>query len=381
MGEAVDAVIRGRLKADRSYGFSFSGGLDSRLLGGFLAQQGIRPQAMTFGNPSDIEMRCAQNVVRALKWPHRQVPIDESAYPRYAGQELDSRHLANGFSCLMLWQDIPGAETCRDGQLTGYAMDSILGADNLCNAHGPQTLVNFDNSFKTFNRWGIDPSVLQNLLTLKGASEAIAWAMDRLRQMYHSTPGEEFQKAWRFGLNNRTRFHTSAAIGLHTTWPWPQIPYMDTSIFEIMGSLPFASMNGRRIQYTLLTTRYPDLARLPLDRNQFNIQPLLTRYHPTLDRILYSGIERAYRWEHRLRGLRGERRYYYRLIDFNNPGWKRVRRQAEPFRDHLHAIMDCKRLNQLWPAPDIALECRDAIIDSSKAKLLTGLALWASRYL
>jgi hypothetical protein len=130
-----------------------------------------------------------------------------------------------------------------------------------------------------------------------------------------------------------------------------------------------------------LTTRYPNLARLPLDRNHFNIQPLLTRYHPTLDRILYSGIERAYRWEHRLRGLRGERRYYYRLIDFNNSGWKRVRRQAEPFRAPLHAIMDRKRLDQLWPAPDITLECRDAIIDSSKAKLLTGLALWASRYL
>ncbi|MEO8225406.1 MAG: asparagine synthase-related protein, partial [Gammaproteobacteria bacterium] len=51
-----------------------SGGLDSRLLAGFLHRAGVRTLAITRGQRGDVEMRCARAVADALGFEHRACP-------------------------------------------------------------------------------------------------------------------------------------------------------------------------------------------------------------------------------------------------------------------------------------------------------------------
>jgi asparagine synthase (glutamine-hydrolysing) len=83
----------------------------------------------------------------------------------------------------------------------------------------------------------------------------------------------------------------------------------------------------------------------------------------------------------RLKGDEGERRYYYRVYDFNAPAWKASRRQAEPHREKLHALFDRKVLDELLPPPDTDAILPHGIVDASSRKLLVGLCLWAGEHL
>jgi hypothetical protein len=72
-----------------------------------------------------------------------------------------------------------------------------------------------------------------------------------------------------------------------------------------------------------------------------------------------------------------ERRFYYRIFDFNSPGWQTIRRLAEPHRDKLDGLVDRDRLDDYLPPPGVELKVRNGIVDSSGRKMLVGLMLWA----
>jgi len=66
-----------------------------------------------------------------------------------------------------------------------------------------------------------------------------------------------------------------------------------------------------------------------------------------------------------------------RLYDLNGPGWRAVRRQAEPYRERLAGLVVPEVLGELLPPPDVTVDLRDTIIDSTGAKLLLGLLIWS----
>jgi hypothetical protein len=76
-----------------------------------------------------------------------------------------------------------------------------------------------------------------------------------------------------------------------------------------------------------------------------------------------------------------DRRFYYRLLDFNGPAWKVARRQAEPHRHKLYALFNEEALDAMLPAPEVDVEVADGIVDSSRMRLLVGLCLWAGTHL
>jgi asparagine synthase (glutamine-hydrolysing) len=74
-----------------------------------------------------------------------------------------------------------------------------------------------------------------------------------------------------------------------------------------------------------------------------------------------------------------EPRYYYRMYDLNGPGWRAIRRLAEPHRETLSDLFDVKALREYLPPPEDTIEMRDTIVDGSGRKLLLGLMLWRGR--
>ena len=78
---------------------------------------------------------------------------------------------------------------------------------------------------------------------------------------------------------------------------------------------------------------------------------------------------------------RHERRYYYRVYDINNQGWRAVRNRAETARPRVLELFDRGALNALLPPPEAQVQCEDPIVDSSGMKLLLGFLLWSEEHL
>jgi hypothetical protein len=146
-------------------------------------------------------------------------------------------------------------------------------------------------------------------------------------------------------------------------------------MMDLMAAMPYEHLKHRRMQYDLLKRRFPALARLPLDRNAFNVKPVAARYGRVVNHALFKPRELYYRWTSRL----VERRFYYRTMAFDSPGWNAVRAAAEPYRSNAHRVLDASVLAEVLPRPGDPFSVADGIIDTSKMKLMTGFLLWSAR--
>ncbi|HPC59887.1 MAG TPA: asparagine synthase-related protein [Verrucomicrobiota bacterium] len=372
---SLDQAIARHMPGGPRYEMLFSGGLDSRMLGGFLRQRCLRPKAITWGDSGDLEMHCARKVVKALRLEHETQPVDEASYPEFAQREVQWRSLANGFNAVFCWQQRQ-TPPASGGFTSGQAMDIVIGGGIVVQQSqtDPEGRVRFEHLFARDNRWGIPAPVLRQLLRPERFSDAIDRSIERMRQDFEACGGEDFQKAWAYTILHRHRFHTSPVLGLHGLWGWPVLPTTDRKVLEVMSGIPLGSMLRRRLQEHLVITRFPDLARLPLDRNAYDIRPLIPLRSSWGKQRLLSLHSTLQHW---LPRRQRERRFYYRVLDFNGPGWRAIRQQAEPGRKLLEPLFNLDVLARLVPPPTQPLMAEDAIIDTSGAKLLAGLMLWA----
>src|SRR5690606_18176023 len=105
---------------------------------------------------------------------------------------------------------------------------------------------------------------------------------------------------------------------------------------------------------------------LPLDRNSYDTEPLSPRVRYLVARYIGDRLAPVTRIASRFgRRDHGERRFYYRLYDFNGPGWRAIRRLAEPHRDKLAALVDRARLDAYLPPPEVDLAMRNGIVEPS----------------
>lgn len=103
---------------------------------------------------------------------------------------------------------------------------------------------------------------------------------------------------------------------------------------------------------------------------------MLPRFGRQADRVLYKIGEMYDRGLQRFR----ERRFYYRTMDFDGPGWNTVREAAEPYRAKASQIFDESALAEVLPRPGVRAVVPDAIIDTAKMKCMVGLLLWLRSY-
>ena len=148
-------------------------------------------------------------------------------------------------------------------------------------------------------------------------------------------------------------------------------------MIDVMGGMPYAHIEKRRMQLHLLKQRYPRLARISLDRNTFNMKPVSYRYGRVIDHAIFKPREMFYRWTRRLL----ERRFYHRTMGFDSTGWNAIRVAAEAHRKRALQVLDATALAEVLPPPGHPFTARDGIIDTSRMKLMTGFLLWSAHYL
>jgi asparagine synthase (glutamine-hydrolysing) len=378
--ELLDQTLSGTIARHLGAGkctLLLSGGLDSRMLAGFLARQGTHPQTLTFGDRSDLEAQCAQAVAQKLGWPHNLAAPQFASYPDYAQQIISQEHLANGFNGVGIgWGINPALRQLPAPLVTGLCLDVALSGPL------PVTSPGEELSFELFlrrrvNPWGIALDQLRRLLRPQ-LQETLTGTIAEAAQLYHSYGQSEYTRNLCFEYYHRERFHTGSRAWIFSFAAAPVMPVLDRQLLQLTALMPIWPID-RLAQQQLVITRFPDLADLPLDRNDFVLWPLDAARLRRRDRWRYHALGYWYRLQQRL-GY--DRRYYFRILDINNPGWQAIRRQAEPGRDRLGELFDLQVLTEILPPAFQPIKHRhDPIITSSGQKLLLGLLLWAQKYL
>jgi asparagine synthase (glutamine-hydrolysing) len=261
-------------------------------------------------------------------------------------------------------------------------MDSIVGGSHLDWAYSTATReMSFDNLFVRNNQLAISADRLRALLRPELFGTLVDDLIHAMRRCYEGYSEFESQRTWCFDLHHRQRFHVGAPPWQFSFGSWPVMPAVDKDVLRVTGGIAAGVLGGRRVQDEILRTSYPALAELPLDRNGYDTTPLSPRLRDRVVANLMARLEPATRRLRHPPGGGAERRFYYRLLDFNGPAWKMARRQAEPHRRKLYALFNKDALDTMLPTPEVDVDVVDGIIDASGKRLLVGLCLWAGMYL
>lgn len=365
LDSALAAAIRRHVSPDGTYGLLLSGGRDSRLLAGYLRDRSDRLHALTLGSATDYEMMCAKAVGRVLGCAHLMTDLDETQLPAAAELQAKWEHLGSGFSTIRMWGAIAPLRELPQHFVSGYNLES-RGREAIPFA--------FDELVSSGKIHGIQAATLRRLLRPDVFYGVVDRVEQRLRALYEA---DSAIGPWRFFLAHDWRFHAGGIPWRLSFGSWPILPILDREVIEVIATLPASTLANRRAQDEILRRRFPDLARLPLDRNSHDTLPLL----PSAGRRIRHRIGRALepiRW-HIPR--RRERRYYHRMYDINSVGWRAVRRLAEPHRERLADIVSMAALAELVPPPDTHIAVENKIRDSYGTKQLLGLMLWSASHL
>ncbi|HEY9673427.1 MAG TPA: asparagine synthase-related protein [Waterburya sp.] len=376
--QLLSQTLKRHAPVGQNYSLLLSGGLDSRMLAGFLHEQGINPVALTLGKRSDLEMKCAVPVARCLGLQHHTANIPFENYPNYAQTLMQWEHLTNGSNCIMDWGIHTHLNHLAPRAVAGYLLDRVIGGK------ATYSLSISSLSFETFfnegaNRWGFRPEILEKLLSKEVFDGLVPHTLDQIQTVYNSYAQEEFKRAWWFELRHRQRFHVGCAAWQACFGGWPVLPVLDLQLLNTAAILPESTLAERRVQKELVCTRFPKLAALPLDRNDYDVEPLKPSQ-------LRSSLARLYRLQRRWRRFQQklgiEPRYYFRIYDINNPGWQEVRRQAEPYRPLVRHLFDETIFDSLVSPPDVPIQLRrDPITEASAIKAMLGFLLWSKEHL
>ncbi len=383
LSEVMEETMQRRVEGGREYTLLLSGGLDSRLLGGYLRRAGVRVEALTLGIGSDIDMQCAVRVARSLGIKQHRANIEPEQYPECAELQARWEHGANGFNTVTNWGIYSVLQKLNSPVILGYVMDAIIGTSYLDWAYSRSTRsMNFETFLRRINVYGIQVEQLKKLLRPEVFGSLVDETVARIREIYQSYSKFEFQRVWCFNLYHRQRFHVGRAVWALSFGAWPVMPLVDRRVIECMAGMPAATIADRRIEKEVLCRQFPQLASLPLARNaSYNTEPLQPRIRHILIQTLRHGLDPA----RRLNGLFGkqtvEQRYNYRLFDFKGSGWSAIRRQAEPYRERILRLFNQEALAEILPPPPTPVQFKDEITEASGLKSLLGLMLWSKEYL
>jgi asparagine synthase (glutamine-hydrolysing) len=343
LDQALDEAITRHVPSSQRYSLLLSGGLDSRMLGGFLKRSGIDVEALTWGVPTDFDLRCATAVARTLGFRHHTAELC-----------VKWEHVANGLSSPAYWSDHLHVRELAPSIVTGYVMDPIVGGGHIMWAYSSSDRsLSFETFFARANCFGIQPNILKKLLRREVFGDLVQETVARIKTVYESYSELESQRPWCFDLHHRQRFYVGIVPWMLSFGAWPVQPVVDRQVLATAGGMPAAALAGRRAQVELLCRQFPQLASLPLDRSSFNTRPLRPRLRYLLWEFLQGPLRRLQEQTNLKDHPRLERRYYHRTTGFNGPGWMAIRRQADPYRERVLDYVNKDVLDELLPAPDV----------------------------
>jgi hypothetical protein len=369
-------LVRHRPPGDDS-ALMLSGGLDSRLVAGCLADLGIPTRAVTFGQPRDYEVRAATAVANRLGLPLERISTEDGDgdFTFRMRQAARFSHLSSGpsgddFAC-----GLRAAATRASFLWSGIPFDWVFEPVSSCNGYDQTTRTwSFDGLLSMINAWGVPLERLPAVLGTDG-EELLGSVIKRLERFCtggHLPPDRQSALArW----DQRVRNHLAAALHLTSFTAWPLTPATDRRFFQAVFELPVPTFADRRLEKAILVARRPDLAAIPLDTNSFAFEPLVAGgSRPSPITRAARSLSRQLRRAARIVLPRGDPRRYERLFDVDQPRWRDVRRAAEPLRPLLAEHLEGRELGEVLPPPNRRLWSRSPLRAGSPIRLLSGLA-------
>lgn len=353
-----------------------SGGLDSRLAAAYAVEtQANTKMVYTLGDPRDNDYRCARRAIGELGLAHQRVPVDVTKYPQFLEHQIVGEQLANGVNDLGWWSLLNGAAGADAPFVTGFVGDAVLGGSHIAWGYDPEAQAfSFECLYPKINTWGLPEQTVCELLPNDPVAQWIAEIRDGLRALYDALPGCPFQKVWQFDLRHRQRFHVAGPMIRLSRVVWPTAPLAAGALLKVSGSMPACALMDRQLQKNLLITRFPNLARIPIDITQTYPRQLIPSITYRVTSKIANVIGRRWRrlWDR-------DNRYYYRIYNLNGAGWRRLRTQCHHSCDRLADVLDVERLRTVVPAPGIRVQNIGAQAQSGTKSLL-GFVLWYNRY-
>lgn len=381
-----DTLRRHRPPGDDSV-IMLSGGLDSRLVAGSLADLGIPTRAVSFGRAGDYEVRAARRVAAAVDMPHEIVStedVDDATFVGDARRTVVFNHLSSG----------PGGEDFAAGLRlaggrgrflwSGIPFDWVFEPVSDHNGYDPVTGTwSFDRLLTMMNAWGVPVARLPGLLGADGRDRCAA-ILGELETLCAAGPLPPERQSAVVRWNQRVRNHLAAALHLTSFTAWPLMPATDRRLFSALFQLPVHTFADRRIEKAILVAGRPDLAAIPLDTNSFRFEPLVAGPERSGLAAMARSVGRKVRRAVQPLFPTADPRRYERLFNMNHPRWLAVRRAVEPLRPLLHEHLDARAVTTILPPPDRRVRARTPVKAGSPLRLLCGMALlldhgWAGR--
>ncbi len=378
LDDALAAAVKRHVPASGPCGILLSGGRDSRMWAGYLAEDRLPLHALTLGERGDFEAECAAPVATTLGAQHDLTSVDDAEYPWMADVQANHEHLVGGFGNVYMWGLLTALRQLPPIVVTGYLTDSIITGKSVTPG-----LHDFDVVLPKLVQRALSPGQLARLLRRDVFGSAVEDAIEDLRAAWNDSAAPELQRAWQFQIAHSERCHVGAIPWRLSFGAWPVMPILDRHVLATVGTIPASSLANRKAQDALLRRRFPALARLPhVAANGEVVDPLLPSIAVRLSRLATRLTRGRQRPDASRRVASGrDRRFNYRMYDFNSPGWRAIRRRAEPERDRLAGLFDMDELGAFVPPPDTTVELAHPIFDSVGRKLLVGLMLWAREHL
>lgn len=387
----LERVVQREKKRVHSPAMLLTGGLDSRLLCGFLQEAyGRNVFALTQGWKNDFEMCSARQLSRELGWQHESHEPDFSCFDWYAMLKLQHEHLAYGFNTPCFMQMVSKLQKSGPIHFSGVHGTASTGAASLLSIERFDPKFSFEACNRSFNLRGFEESAIRKLVPAAILKDGIERALAALRQIYDRCEGLPYQKAWLYDLLGIDRLRVGFIPRMLTFGSWPSVPYADRDLLEAIAQLPYESIRSRRLETEMVCTYFPRLAALPLDRNSFDLSPVFglkrllrgwqsnSKLAPLiLSRHVQAKIMKPIEtFGAKLTGR--EKRFYYRTFDLNNEGWKTVKKISDGCRDSLSTFLVSSAVDSYLPAVGVVSQTKDGITAANKAKILMGLSIWAS---
>jgi asparagine synthase (glutamine-hydrolysing) len=385
LDQRLNEAFTRHMPTDDRYCLLLSGGVDSRLVGGYLQRRSIDTVALTEGLDTDNDVKWARLIAKTLDFEHRRVTVRSGNYAEFANLSAKWEHLASGCSGIMFWGLWPHLRKIGSRVVSGFIFDAIMGA--LVDwAYSPSThSISYDKFFESVNSWGFRPDMLKKLLKEEYHGDIISKTLRAIRKEYDSYSKLEFQRAFCFGIYHRMRFHVGSVLWLLSFGAWPVLPYVDRKIIEVTAGMPVDFLLNRHAQKELVCRKFPELAKLPVARADFgqtyDPTPLIPTTRQRIMQYFYG-----YNWIWKLRGLGGlrgiifsltkESPYWQRESDFNSAGWKSVRRLAAPCIKETFDLFNEKMIENLLPDPEVNFAHGRWMTETASLKSLLCFSLW-----
>ncbi|NEQ74543.1 MAG: hypothetical protein F6K23_16770 [Okeania sp. SIO2C9] len=372
----IDRALHTQSLDGAKHNILLSGGLDSRILAGFLHRQKVDTVALTLGVVGDLEMQCAKAVARHLIFEHHPVTIPLEKYPGGFEKIVKWEHLANGCNWVMNWDIYPYLNNYGSRVVIGNSIELLMGAKASYKIDDPN--ISFEKFFQRgVNSWGFLPETLKKLLRPEIFGNLVDEILDAVKEKYQGYSTQKFKQALFFDFYNRQRFHVGSTGWQACFGAWPILPILDKELIETTAAFPPSTIIKRRAQNQLLCTRFPELAKLPLDRGTYyDTEPLLTSSIRQQLSLLFKLQKKWRRFQYKL-GY--ERRYFQRIFDIENAGHREIRKQVEPNRFLVKELFDEQVFNQILPPPNLPVERVNyySSAELSSRKALLGFLLWS----